>query len=79
MRAPLTLKKRIKEICETRVRYGYRRVHSVLQQEGWHVNIKKIYSIYNEMGLQSRNKTPKRRVKASLRDDRQDAVQTNDV
>jgi putative transposase len=26
------LEKRIKEICETRVRYGYRRVHVVLQR-----------------------------------------------
>lgn len=43
------------------------------------MNIKKTYRIYNEMGLQLRNKTPKRRVKAKLRDDRKDAVQTNDV
>ena len=73
------LKKRIKEICEARVRYGYRRVHFVLRREGWHVNIKKTCRIYNEMGLQLRNKTPKRRVKAKLRDDRQNALQTNDV
>tara|TARA_R110002050_G_scaffold274566_1_gene419027 strand:+ start:1578 stop:1769 length:192 start_codon:yes stop_codon:yes gene_type:complete len=62
------LKKRIKEISETRVRYGYRRVHFVLQREGWSVNAKKTYRIYKEMGLQLRNKTPKRRVKAKLRD-----------
>lgn len=43
------------------------------------MNIKKTCRIYNEMGLQLRNKTPKRRVKAKLRDDRQDAVKTNDV
>jgi len=73
------LKKRIKEICETRVRYGYRRVHFVLQREGWPVNAKKTYRIYKEMGLQLRNKTPKRRVKAKLRDDRTEAVKNNDV
>lgn len=28
------LKQRIREICETRVRYGYRRVHVLLQREG---------------------------------------------
>lgn len=28
------LKNRIKEICETRVRYGYRRVHVLLQRAG---------------------------------------------
>ncbi len=76
---PAALKARIKEICETRVRYGYRRVHVVLRREGWNVNIKKVYRIYNEMGLQLRNKTPKRRVKAKLRDDRAEAVGPNDV
>jgi len=49
---PAALKKRIQEICETRVRYGYRRVHFVLQREGWKVNAKKTYRIYKEMGLQ---------------------------
>lgn len=76
---PAALKKRIKEICETRVRYGYHRVHFALQREGWTVNIKKTYRIYNVMGLQLRNKTPKRRVKAKLRDDRTEAVGANDV
>lgn len=37
------------------------------------MNVKKIYRIYNELGLQLRNKTPKRRVKAKLRDDRRPA------
>jgi putative transposase len=76
---PAILKKRIKEICETRVRYGYRRVHYVLRREGWFVNLKKVYRIYNELGLQLRNKSPKRRVKAKLREDRSDAVHNNDV
>ena len=29
------LEQRIKEICQTRVRYGYRRVHVLLRREGW--------------------------------------------
>lgn len=33
---------RIKEICETRVRCGYRRVHVLLDREGWGTNIKKV-------------------------------------
>ena len=70
---------RIKEICETRVRYGYRRVHVLLRREGWQVNIKKARRIYNELGLPLRNKRPKRRVKAKLREDRQEAVGRNDV
>lgn len=73
------LKARIKEITATRVRYGYRRVHVLLRREGWAVNAKRIYRLYMEMGLQIRNKTPKRRVKAKLREDRVEAVHSNDV
>jgi putative transposase len=61
------LEQRIKEICQTRVRYGYRRVHVLLCREGWRINNKKTYRVDREMGLQLRNKTPKRRVKAKLR------------
>jgi len=70
---------RIKEICQTRVRYGYRRVHVLLRREGWEINLKRTHRIYNELGLQLRNKTPKRRVKAKLRDDRRAASTSNDV
>jgi transposase InsO family protein len=56
---------RIREICETRVRYGYRRVHVLLRREGWEINMKRTHRIYNELGLQLRNKTPKRRVKGT--------------
>jgi putative transposase len=61
------------------VRYGYRRIHVLLLREGWRVNVKCVYRIYRELGLQLRNKTPKRRVKAKLRDDRKPAVSTNEV
>jgi len=70
---------RIKDICATRVRYGYRRVHVMLTREGWDINMKRTYRIYKDLGLQLRNKTPKRRVQAKLRDDRQPAVEPNDV
>ena len=73
------LSKRIKEIAETRVRYGYRRIHVLLGREGWQVNHKRVYRLYREMGLQLRNKTPKRRVKAKLRDDRSPATTGNQV
>ena len=73
------LKQRIKQICETRIRYGYRRIHVLLRREGWDVNPKRIYRLYKEMGLQLRNKVPKRRIKAKLRDDRRPAVRSNDT
>jgi putative transposase len=73
------LEARIKEICATRVRYGYRRVHVLLCRDGWNINVKKTYRIYNELGLQLRKKPPKRRVKAKLRDDRKPASQPNET
>jgi putative transposase len=73
------LEQRIKEICQTRVRYGYRRVHVMLRRDGWCVNQKKTRRIYRELGLQLRNKTPKRRVKAKLRDDRRPATRSNET
>ena len=51
----------------------------MLCREGWDVNIKKTYRIYRELGLQLRNKTPKRRVKAKLRDDRRPATAPNET
>ena len=76
-RGQANLEKRIKEIAETRMRYEYRRVHVVLQREGWMVNIKRTYRLYTGLGLQLRNKTPKRRVKAKLREDRCPASMPN--
>ncbi len=73
------LKERIREIAQTRVRYGYRRIHVLLRREGWLVNAKRIYRLYRELGLQLRHKTPKRRVKAKLREDRADATRSNQV
>lgn len=43
------------------------------------MNMKKKRRIYNELGLQLRNEHPKRRVKAKLREDREEAVWPNDV
>lgn len=73
------LERRIKEIAETRVRYGYRRVHVLLRREGWVINMKKARRLYNELNLQLRNKHPKRRVKAKLSEDRQEAAGPNEV
>lgn len=61
------------------MRYGYRRIHVLLLREGWEVNAKRVCRLYREMGLQLRNKSPKRRVKAKLRGDRSPAVEPNQV
>jgi transposase InsO family protein len=44
------------------VRFGYRGVHVQLDREGWAVNHKRVHRLSREMGLQLRNKSPKRRV-----------------
>ncbi len=64
------LRLRIREIAETRVRYGYLRIHVLLRREGWRVNHKRVYRIYREEGLNLRRKRPRRHVTGSRRMDR---------
>jgi transposase InsO family protein len=59
------LEQRIREIRQTRVRYGYRRIHVLLRREGCRHGQNKTRRIYRELGLQLRNKTPKRRSRRS--------------
>ena len=61
------------------VRYGYRRIHVLLRREGWQVNAKRVYRLYCQKGRQLRNKTPKRKVSAELREDRYRATAPNEV
>lgn len=72
------LRMRIKEISQTRVHYGYRRIHILLKREGWEVNHKRVLRLYREEGLQMKRKRPKRRVSAKIREVSTPAVQTND-
>jgi putative transposase len=58
---------RIREIAETRVHYGYRRVHILLRREGWRDNHKRIYRLYRDQGLSLRLKRPHRNKAARSR------------
>ena len=51
----------------------------MLRREGWVINEKRTRRVYNEMGMQLRSKTPKRRVKAALRADRTPPSRSNEV
>jgi putative transposase len=56
-RRPLqeALRTRLRELAATHVRYGYRRLTVLLRREGWHVNAKRIYRLYDEEGLKVRS------------------------
>jgi len=73
-----SLRKRIRELSEARVRYGYRRIHILLRREGWTINHKRTRRLYRQEGLQLRRKTPKRKVSAKRRENRVVAAAAND-
>ena len=50
------LRKRLRELAGTHVRYGYRHLTVLLRREGWHVNAKRIYRLYREEELIVRTK-----------------------
>lgn len=54
------LKKRMREIAQARVRYGFWRIYILLRREGWKDNHKRVYRLYCEEGLNLRSKRPRR-------------------
>ena len=61
------LRKRIVELARARVRYGYKRIHILLQREGIHVNKRRVHRLYCLEGLQLRSKRPRWNVSAATR------------
>ncbi|MFL9151012.1 IS3 family transposase [Escherichia coli] len=61
---------RIREIAETRIRYGCPRIHVLLRREGWLINYKKTHRIYCLEGLNLRRKRPSRHISAAHRQQR---------
>ena len=66
----LVLASRIREIAQTRVRYGCERIFTLLRREGWKDNHKRVYRIYKAEGLNLRSKRPKRNRAGAHRMDR---------
>ena len=54
------LRIRIRDLAHSRVSYGYRRIHIMLQREGWKVNHKRVYRLYKLEGLMMRPRKPRR-------------------
>ena len=73
------LRMRIKEIAATRVHYGYRRVHVLLQREGFKDNHKRVYRLYQQEGLSLRLKRPKRNKSARLRQPKHEVTAINQI
>lgn len=61
------LRQRMKEIADTRVRYGHERIFILLRREGWIDNHKRTYRVYIEEGLNLRSKRPRRSKTAANR------------
>lgn len=60
------LRRRLRELAGSRVRYGYRRLAVLLQREGWPVNAKRIYRLYCEEGLSVRSQ-PRKKLASRVR------------
>jgi len=52
------LRTRLRDLAQGRVSYGYRRLHILLQREGWEANHKRLYRLYRLEGLGMRPKKP---------------------
>jgi putative transposase len=72
------LRIRLRDLAYSRASYGYRRLHILLQREGWAVNHKRVYRLYKQEGLMMRPKKPRRHVTACRRIERMEARGPND-
>ena len=61
------LRQRLRELAQTRVAYGYRRLHVLVCREGWPVNHKRVQRLYRDEGLTQQRKRPKRCRSAAAR------------
>lgn len=73
------LQMRIKEITQTRLQHGYRRVHVLLKREGFKGNHKPVYRLYLQQALSLRHKRPRRNKVAQLRQPHTQAQRMNQI
>jgi len=59
------LRQRLLELAAERPRFGYRRLHLMLEREGWRINRKRVYRVYRELNLAVRRKQRKRVAQAN--------------
>ena len=61
------LRKAMKAVAAERRRFGYRRVHVMLERQGWQVNQKKLRRLYREEKLQVRKRGGRKRALGTRR------------
>jgi putative transposase len=61
------IRKRMQEIAQVRIRYGFWRIFVLLRREGWRDNHKRVHRLYKEEGLNLRTKRPRRNKAAAHR------------
>jgi putative transposase len=57
------LREELLKLARQKPRYGYRRLHALLERRGYEVNVKRVYRLYLEEGLSVRRKKRKRLVR----------------
>ena len=55
------LVKSIRRLARKHRRYGYRKIHALLKQEAWEVNVKRVRRLWNQLGLRLRQPRQKPR------------------
>lgn len=73
------LRMRMKEIAQTRVRYGFKRIFTLLRREGFTDNHKRACRIYKSEGLNLRTKRPRRNRSGAHRLERKENLSINKV
>lgn len=63
----IELRAAIRRIAGERRRFGYRRIHVMLEREGWQVNHKKLKRLYREERLQVKRRSGRKRVLGTRR------------
>lgn len=71
------LRIRLRDLAASRVHYGYRRLHILLQREGWRVGHTAVFRIYQEEGLSIRRRRPRRNRSCQVRHDRPETTCIN--
>jgi len=64
------LREELVKLARQKPRYGYRRLHAVLERRGEAVNVKRVYRLYAAEGLAVRRRRRKRRVRERVAEPR---------